>query len=322
VVATKNGAASFSSPQTDRPLGDYQEIISEVLPSVVTIWVETDDGGGNGSGWVISSDGYIVTNHHVAALAEGKDAKMSVQFSDGREVSAEVVGSAKSTDIAVIKVEDVETKALPVANSDDLAVGDPVVAIGAPLGLSHTVTDGIISALDRPVSVEEGGETTVMAGIQTDAAINPGNSGGPLFDAGGQVIGVNTLIYAFPNQDGEAGSMGLGFAISSNQASRVAEEIIDNGSATKTVLGTELAETKSGDLGAKISDVASDTPAADAGLKDGDVITKFNDTLLTSDLQLMALVLKHAPGDKITLSYERDGADDEVQVELSAAKDD
>lgn len=322
VYAVKsNRAAIINGSSADRPHGDYQEIIAQVMPSVVTIWANSRDGGGNGSGWVYSSEGYIVTNHHVAAMVEDDpDATLTVQFADGTEVPGEVVGSAHTTDVSVIKV-DAEVTPLTVADSGSLVVGDPVVAIGAPLGLGHTVTDGIVSALDRPVTVEEDGTTLAMAAIQTDAAINPGNSGGPLFNAAGEVVGINTLIYAFPNQDGEAGSMGLGFAIAVDQAARIAEQIIDTGRATRTVLGTQLAETGFGDIGATVTRVADGTPAESVGLAKGDVITKFNDVVLTSDVHLTALVLKAAPGDSVTLTYERDGTAGEVTVQLAAAED-
>ncbi|ADD40418.1 S1C family serine protease [Stackebrandtia nassauensis] len=326
LLIAEPGNGSFDSPGGNRPLGEYQDTIKDAMPSVVTIWAESDEGTGNGTGWVYSPEGYIVTNQHVAALAEGEGTKMSIQFSDGTMAKGEVVGAAKSTDIAVIKVDKTDLKALKVANSEELAVGDPVIAIGAPLGLSGTVTDGIVSALDRPVVSGEGESSsepnTVMAGIQTDAAINPGNSGGPLLDASGQLVGVNTSIYSFANDKGEAGSMGLGFAIPSNQAARVAEELIDDGVATRPVLGTEMEATKVGETGAEVKSVGSKTPAADAGIKDGDVITKFNDTVITDDVQLAALVLKHAPGDSVDLTYERDGKSSETSVELGSAKDD
>lgn len=309
-----------TSDASNKPRGDFQEIIAQVKPSVVTINVESGDAMGNGSGWVYSSEGYIVTNDHVASLAKD-DSDISVQLDDGRSLPAEIVGSAKSTDIAVLKV-DAELEPLSV-QQDTPQVGDSVIAVGSPLGLANTVTDGIVSAVDRPVAAGQSEEDAmVVAAIQTDAAINPGNSGGPLLNSSGEVIGVNTLIYGFSNDQGEAGSMGLGFAISITQAERVAKQIIDDGKATKTVLGTELQErTSSSNPGAVVDDVQNNTPADDAGLKADDVITKFNDVTLTSEVQLQALVLKAAPGDVVTLTYERDGKENTAKVELGAASD-
>src|SRR5699024_795192 len=196
IMGDSTGKMATSQGQ-ERPKGDYQEVIAQVKSSVVTILVESDDATGNGSGWVLSEEGYIVTNDHVASIAEG-DGDITVQLDDGRQLPAEVVGSAKSTDIAVLKVD---AQLEPLAgNTAAPQVGDPVTAVGSPLGLSNAVTDGIVSAVDRPVSAEQPGEDPmVVAAIQTDAAINPGNSGGLLLNASGEVIGVNTLIYGFSN---------------------------------------------------------------------------------------------------------------------------
>ena len=323
VYATSGGAsATFASPETNRPVGSYQEIIAQVLPSVVTIWIDTGNGGGGqGSGFVYSPEGYIVTNQHVVSMAEG-NATISVQFSDGSEVPAELVGSAVSTDIAVIKVDATDLSSLAIADSNSLVVGDPVVAIGAPLGLSHSVTEGIVSALDRPVVAGESeSDSTITAAIQTDAAINPGNSGGPLVDAGGALIGVNTSIYTVVNDDGEGGSIGLGFAIPSNQVTRIATEIIEAGVAKRTILGVTLQPSRPGDAGVTLDTVESGGPAGQAGLEPGDVITSFNGQPITADVQLQALVLKHGGGDVITVGYQRDGELSEAQVTLDSVPD-
>ncbi|MFD0556411.1 putative serine protease PepD [Stackebrandtia endophytica] len=324
VYAASGGGstANFTSPNTERPAGSYQEIIAQVLPSVVTIWVDNGSGkGGQGSGFVFSPEGYIVTNQHVAAMAEG-DARISVQFSDGTEIPGEVVGGANSTDIAVIKVDQGDLPALAIADSNSLVVGDPVVAIGAPLGLSHSVTEGIISALDRPVVAGESErDSTVTAAIQTDAAINPGNSGGPLVDAGGALVGVNTSIYTVANDDGEGGSIGLGFAIPSNQVTRIATEIIETGSANRTVLGVTMEPSKPGQLGVTLDTIENGGPADEAGLDTGDVVTSFNGHRITADVQLQALVLKYAGGDTVTIGYERDGQQQEIQVTLASVPD-
>lgn len=323
VYATSSGpTATFAGPNTDRPAGSYQDVIAQVLPSVVTIWIENGNGsGGQGSGFVYSPEGYIVTNQHVASMAEG-DATMSVQFSDGTEVPAEVVGGAVSTDIAVIKVDGTDLASLAVADSNSLVVGDPVVAIGAPLGLSHSVTEGIVSALDRPVVAGESEtDSTVTAAIQTDAAINPGNSGGPLIDVGGALVGVNTSIYTVANDEGEGGSIGLGFAIPSNQVIRIATEIIETGEAKRTVLGVTLDPSRPGDRGVTLDSVENGGPAAEAGLVSGDVITSFNGHAITADVQLQALVLKYGGGETVTVGYERGGDTSETQVKLESVPD-
>ncbi|GAA4922439.1 putative serine protease PepD [Stackebrandtia albiflava] len=323
VYATSSGRTGVvTQPNTDRPAGSYQDIISQLLPSVVTIWVDSDEGGGNGSGFVYSSEGYIVTNQHVANLADADGARMTVQFNDGTEIPAEVVGGAESTDIAVIKVDRTGLPAVAVADSNDLVVGDPVIAIGAPLGLSHTVTDGIVSALDRPVVAGESErDSTVTAAIQTDAAINPGNSGGPLVDAGGALVGVVSSIYTIANEEGEGGSIGLGFAIPSNQVVRIASELIDTGEATRTELGVSLEQSRPGVPGAQIESVDSGGPAAEAGITEGDVIRSINGTPVLSDVHLRALVLKYGGGDTVTIGYERDGETAEAQVTLRSVPD-
>ncbi|MGH8792253.1 MAG: S1C family serine protease, partial [Stackebrandtia sp.] len=203
-------------------------------------------------------------------------------------------------------------------------LGDTVVAVGAPLGLSHTVTEGIVSATDRPVLAgETEADATVTAAIQTDASINPGNSGGPLFNAAGQLVGVNTSIYTFVNSNEEGGSIGLGFAISSGQAVRVAESIIDNrGVPERTELGAEFDTTPVKELGATVKSVDNDAPAAEAGLEEGDLVTEFNGEKVLDEVHLAALVLKASPEDKVTVAYERGGDAEEVDVTLSASPDD
>ncbi|HZE38625.1 MAG TPA: trypsin-like peptidase domain-containing protein [Stackebrandtia sp.] len=325
--ALKNSGATISGDD-EGPHGDYQAMVNKVLPSVVTIWIETSDGGGNGSGWVYSKDGYIVTNHHVAALAESdSSAKMTVQFNDGTTAKATTVGSGKATDIAVIKVDKKDLPPLtPVQDSDKVQVGDPVVAIGTPLGLSNTVTEGIVSSLDRPVVAGESkDDATITAAIQTDAAINPGNSGGPLVNTAGKVIGVNASIYPFTNDKGEAGNIGLGFAIPGNQAVRVAKEIIDNGKPTRPVLGAELNTDTTSTIvetgGAKVKSVSDSTPASKAGIKEGDTIVKFGKTVITDGVQLEGLVLKHAPGDDVSITYEHDGTASQANITLGSEED-
>jgi putative serine protease PepD len=289
------------------------------MPSVVTIL--TADGG-NGSGFIVSDDGYIMTNHHVVVggAAEPADS-LQVLFSDGSVTTAEVIGSDPDSDVAVLRIDGDDHPAMVLADSDQVAVGDPVLAVGAPLGLSSTVTEGIVSAIDRPVLTENnnGEVESVMAAIQTDAAINPGNSGGPLTDIAGQVIGINTAI-ASTASEGAAGNIGIGFAIPINQAKRIADEIIATGTASHTVIGAELGESALG-VGVTLSRIIPDSPAADAGLQDGDVLTQFNGTTVTENTQLIALIRKLAPGTEVTVVYLRDGEEHSAQVTLEAATD-
>ncbi|MFC4335850.1 S1C family serine protease [Salininema proteolyticum] len=307
-------------PVVDRDPDSVAGVVEEILPSVVTIL--TPDGG-NGSGFVISKEGHILTNHHVAAAGSDEPVDgLQVQFSDGRIFEAEPIGSDPASDVAVIKIEGEEFQPMKLADSDKLASGDPVIAIGAPLGLSSTVTTGIVSALDRPVMTQsdDGSTESVMAAIQTDAAINPGNSGGALTDMAGQVVGINSAIASFANEQGQAGNIGIGFAIPINQAKRIADEIIETGKASRTVFGATLGRPKAG-VGVELQEIVKDSPAERAGLKSGDVLLSFSGKPVTDNTELVALVRKHAPGESVTVEYRRDGEDDSVQVELAAGSD-
>ncbi|MGH3739531.1 MAG: S1C family serine protease [Micromonosporaceae bacterium] len=286
------------------------------MPSLVTVLVRSGSKGGNGSGFVISDDGYVVTNEHVA-LGAGKDANLRVAFSDGSTATATVVGASKESDIAVLKVSRTGLKPVAFGNSDQVAVGDPVIAVGAPLGLQNTVTQGVVSALDRPVA---GGEDdpSVFAAIQTDAPINPGNSGGALLDGAGLVIGVNTAILTV-GEKGSAGSVGLGFAIPINQARRVASEIVKSGHARNPVIGAEVDNSyQNANGGVRLSKVVSGGPAEQAGLKSGDVLTRFSGRLLAEPIDLVALIRKHAPGTVIAVEYLRGGERQRTRITLGA----
>ncbi|WP_025273745.1 S1C family serine protease [Haloglycomyces albus] len=321
-VRFSSSIGDANSPVVDRDPESVSGVVDELLPSVVTIF--TPDGG-NGSGFIVSEDGYIMTNHHVVAMGgENSASQLQVRLSNGEVSDAEVVGSDPQSDVAVIKIAGDDHQPVAIADSDELAVGDPVIAVGAPLGLTSTVTLGIVSALDRPVVTEslDGNTESVMAAIQTDAAINPGNSGGALTDAAGQVIGVNTAIAGFANEQGEAGNIGIGFAIPINQAKRIADEIIDTGQASHTVFGASLGTTKVG-IGVELEEVVPGSPADDAGLRDGDVLTSFADRTVSDNTELVALVRKFAPGDTVTVTFERDGQEQSAQVTLAAkSKDD
>ncbi|MGH3343753.1 MAG: S1C family serine protease, partial [Carbonactinosporaceae bacterium] len=315
---------------TERPDDSFAGIANRVLPSVVSIRVRGADAQGTGSGFVIHSDGYVLTNNHVVGPAVG-GGEIRVQFQDGGQLHpAEIVGRDSSYDLAVLKVDGAEgVDALPLGNSESVVVGDPVMAIGSPLGLSGTVTSGIISATDRPVTAGQGGgDASYISAVQTDAAINPGNSGGPLVNAQGQVIGVNTAIATlstnglFGGQQG--GNIGLGFAIPINQAERVAEQLIKTGEAVHPIIGATLDPTFK-DRGARIlpesvrghQPLLPGGPAEQAGLQPGDVIVAADGERVADGSELIVAIRSKAPGDEITLAYVRDGQERTVTLTLA-----
>ncbi|NUS66169.1 MAG: PDZ domain-containing protein [Saccharothrix sp.] len=297
---------------SDAPAGSIEQVAQKVLPTVVQVQVS----GGAGSGFTLSSDGLVLTNNHVVeSAADGGPIK--VQLQDGRSFDARIVGRDPTSDLAVVKMEDVS--GLPVAelgNSGDLRIGQQVVAVGSPFDLNGTVTSGIVSSLNRPVRAggQQGGEDTVLNAIQTDAAINPGNSGGPLVNMRGQVVGINSAIYS-PNsgQSAQGGSVGIGFAIPIDQARRTAKELSETGKANQTVLGVQV--TNAPDGGAMVRDVTGGGAAAAAGVKSGDVITKFGDRPIDTSDALVAAVRSRAPGDKVQLTI---GKDRTVDVTLGS----
>lgn len=297
-----------------RPPDSVAGVANRVLPSVVTVRV----AGAVGSGFVASADGYVITNDHVVEGASGGAAM--VLFSDGSTASANVVGHDAESDIAVIKVAKAGLPPVQFGDSDKIAVGDPVLAIGAPLALSNTVTSGIVSALDRTLRAgEPGGQTRYYAAIQTDAAVNQGNSGGPLIDAAGKVIGVNSVIRSLATDSEEAGNIGLAFAIPINQAKRVAQEIIDTGKARRTVIGAEVSTTPGTAAGGvKISSVQAGGPAEAAGLKAGDIVFKIDGRVLEEGVDLIALVRKYAPGSVVSVEYQRGTSNQTASVTLAA----
>ena len=317
-VAT-SGAGSAGG---DLSASSIAGIAQRVLPSTVYIEVRTGSGGSTGSGFVLREDGYVVTNEHVIAAAENGAGEVTVIFSDGSEAEAEIVGSTGDYDIAVLRVDRTGLVPLVLGDSDGLVVGEPVVAIGAPLGLEGTVTAGIISALNRPVSVGGAEQASFINAIQTDAAINLGNSGGPLVNAAGEVIGVNSAIASAPG--GEAGSVGLGFAIPSTQVRRTAQQLIDTGQATYPIIGAVLDSRYRG-VGVQViteqdadgvEPVTPGGPADEAGLRAGDVIVSMDDDPVTAPDELIVRIRAHAPGDVITLTV-REGEDDrDLQVTL------
>ncbi|WP_280222454.1 trypsin-like peptidase domain-containing protein [Nocardia neocaledoniensis] len=306
------------------PAGSTQAVAQRVLPSVVMIKVAGARASGEGSGVVLSSDGLILTNNHVAAGA-GSAAKMEVVFSDGSSAPATMIGADPVSDLAVIKVSG-KTGLTPIelGTSEGIAVGQPVIAIGSPLGLAGTVTTGIVSALNRPVSTSGEGAPSqvnpVIDAIQTDAAINPGNSGGALVDAQGKLIGINTAIASLGGEaaGAQSGSIGLGFAIPVDQARRVADELIKTGRATYAQIGIKL---RPQDTAARVLEVTPGSPADKAGVPAGAVVTKLDDRPIDSGDALIAAVRSHQPGDKVKLTYtdEQGGNAKTVEVTLTGA---
>ncbi|MFF8916781.1 S1C family serine protease [Streptomyces sp. NPDC015032] len=328
-------SASGNPRDLKRDQGTVAGVAAKALPSVVTIDAQGGDGeGGTGTGFVYDKQGHILTNNHVVASA-ADNGQLTATFSNGKKYDAEVVGRAQGYDVAVLKLKNPPSGLAPLSlgNSDQVAVGDSTIAIGAPFGLSNTVTTGIISAKSRPVASGDGsgGSNSYMSALQTDASINPGNSGGPLLDSRGAVIGINSAIQSTGNSVGQtqAGSIGLGFAIPINQATNVAQQLIKTGQPVYPVIGaTVMMDDKNG--GAVISNqgaggtaaVSKDGPADRAGLKAGDVITKFNDSVIDSGPTLIGEIWTHKPGDRVTVTYKRDGRTATTEVTLGERKGD
>jgi len=309
----------------ERPAGSVAEIAQRVLPSVVSIEAQSGRGGSTGSGFIIDSRGYILTNNHVIASSAMSGGDIRVRLSDGFSYDARVIGRDSSYDLAVIKIVAPNLKALQFGDSDEVAVGDSVIAIGSPLGLSGTVTLGIISAKDRAVTAGgDDAESAFINALQTDAAINPGNSGGPLVNSTGAVIGVNSAIASLGTSfSGQSGSIGLGFAIPINQARKTADQLIKTGKATYPVMGISVDMNYSGD-GAMIAKtgvaIVPGGAAAKAGLKAGDIITEIDGRAITSSDELIVAIRSHNVGEKIEVTYKRDGVSKTVTLTLSASK--
>ncbi len=362
--STSSGPASADPGQdvADTAVGTAAKT---ALPSVVTISATSGQGSGSGSGSILDEEGHILTNTHVVTLGgQASDAELTVRTADGTVYAATVVGTDPLSDLAVIKIDAPDLTPIQMGRSADLKVGDDAIAIGAPLGLPNTVTDGIISTLDRTIAVasseaprqqesEQGqgpgqgsssgperfrfelpgaqqnpqGEVYINV-LQTDAAINPGNSGGPLVDGQGRLVGVNVAIASAGQSQGEAGNIGVGFAIPVDYAQRVAQDLIEHGEATHAVLGVsvtpEPAEVQGGDAqartvfsdGARVREVVADSPAAQAGLREGDVITAVGERAVIDSESLTAVVREHRVGDSAEITYLRDGAEQKAQVEF------
>jgi putative serine protease PepD len=318
-VAQSNSSspiAVLSGGSIEPAAGSVAAVAAAVQPSVVQLNVSGSQGDGTGTGFVVSSDGYIVTNDHVAGDA-GNDGTIDVTFIDGSTATGTLVGSDPGYDIAVVKVDRTELPALTLGSSDAVNVGDIAVAIGSPLGLQGTVTSGIVSALNRPVTAGGQGDTAYINAIQTDAAINPGNSGGPLVNTAGEVIGVNSAIATVGRGDA-VGSIGLGFAIPVDTAKRIVDELINTGTSQTPVIGVQLDMGFEGPGGA-VAQVTSGSPADDAGLQEGDVITKVDGNLISDSTALIVSIRANAPGDEIELTVLRNGDTLAVALTLEAA---
>ncbi|MGW5423844.1 S1C family serine protease [Streptomyces sp. NPDC003943] len=340
-IERHGGLTTVELPQADakdigRAPDSVAGIAARALPSVVTIHVSGSGSSGTGTGFVLDTSGHILTNNHVVDAA-ASSGEISVTFSNGESAAAKLIGRDTGYDLAVIQVSGVSgLKPLPLGNSENVRVGDPVVAIGAPFDLSNTVTSGIISAKERPITAGgekgDGSDVSYVDALQTDAPINPGNSGGPLVDTNAEVIGINSAIRAAGNGSGgeggggQAGSIGLGFAIPINQGKRVAEELINTGKATHPVIGVSLDMRYNGD-GARVGDkakggassVTPGGPADKAGIRPGDVITKVDGQRVHSGEELIVKIRSHRPGDTLRLTLTRDGKEQTKTLTLGSS---
>ena len=315
-----NTSGSGSAKAKSGTAVDWSAVAKEVSDSVVAIDVATSDGEAKGSGVVISDKGYIATNNHVISGAQ----QIQVTLASGAVYSAKVVGTDTTTDLAVIKLDNPpsDLKVAEFADSDNLAVGEAVMAIGNPLGYDDTATTGIVSALNRPVTVTDDDNNAIVTNaVQIDAAVNPGNSGGPTFNAAGQVIGINSSIASTASSSGTAGSIGIGFAIPSNLVKRVTNEIIDNGSVKHVVLGITIKSSSVEADGvtrgcAQVQAVTDGGPASKAGVKAGDSIVAFNGKAVNNNYSLLGYVRASAMGDKVKLTVVRGGNTMDLEVTL------
>ncbi|MGY2082744.1 S1C family serine protease [Blastococcus sp. SYSU DS0539] len=317
---TPGTTLSQVDPGITREPGSVSDIADAVIPAVVSIEVRVGQGGATGSGVVIDGEnGYIVTNNHVISGADDVEgAEIRAVFSDGSGSAARIVGRDPASDLAVVKVEKPGLVTASLGRSGDVVVGDPVVAIGSPLGLAGTVTSGIVSALDRPVRLSgEGTDTNaVISAVQTDAPINPGNSGGALVDASGALVGINTAIAS----TGAGGSIGLGFAIPIDTVTRIAEQLISTGSAVHATLGVNARSVTDGTRdGALVLNVEPGSPAAQAGIREEDIIIAVGDTPVGSSEELAVAIDAREPGDRVSIELVRGGSSRTVQVTLGTA---
>ncbi|GGO89381.1 protease [Nocardioides phosphati] len=323
-----SGGLSAVSIETKAPLpaanGSIAAVAQKVLPSTVQIIADTEseEQGATGSGFVLDREGHIVTNNHVVAGADHAGGRVTVVTSTGKRYQAEIVGRTEAYDLAVLKVKGLEgVTPAALGTSNDLQVGEGVVAIGSPLGLANTVTTGIVSALNRPVSTSGDAEdtTSFINAVQTDAAVNPGNSGGPLVDMRGRVVGVNSAIatVAGSSTGGQGGNIGVAFAIPVEQVRVTVDEILRDGEASYPVIGASVSSGPDED-GAHVEAVTPGSPAAGAGLEKGDLITGINGHAVTDNASLIVAIRAQMPGDTVQLTVKRDGKERAVKVKLDA----
>ena len=340
-LAAERSGASTSAPvapgTSDTTAPDWQAVVSAVAPSVVSVTVTSSSGAGEGSGVLWDDQGRIVTNNHVVGSAAA-GGQITVTLADGREFAASIVGTDPATDLAIIKIDNPPSGLVPavLADSDAVAAGQPVMALGNPLGLAQTATTGIVSAVDRPVTTtqEESSspfgqqstpETAVTNAIQTDAAVNPGNSGGALLDAEGRVIGINSSIASLSSSGGQAGSIGLGFAIPSNLVKLIGDQLVADGTADHAWLGVSLSQQDAtvtvdgaGRTGAQVEGVTAGTPAADAGLQPQDVVIAVDGDDINGGESLIATIREKAVGATVTLTVVRGGQEQDLEITLGA----
>ncbi len=319
--------------QVKRPPDSVAGVAARILPSVVSISAQGQGAESTGTGFVIRSDGYLLTNNHVVRSAVG-GGRVMVQFTNSDDpLAAELVGRSTRYDLAVLRIQRRKLPELVLGSSSDVAVGDQVIAVGSPLGLAGTVTTGVISAMNRPVTANDAQRSSDGAfinALQTDAAINPGNSGGPLVDSTGKVIGVNSAIASIPSAlGGQSGSIGLGFAITIDQAKRTAAQIIATGKSTYPIIGVSL-ESSADLIGARVANstinsttpVVANGPAAKAGLQSGDVITYFDGRRVHSSTELIVMISAKSPGDSVNLTYQRGGQRHQASLVLGEGTED
>ena len=317
-IITQSGSSAVPAASSDSVV----KVAHNVLPSVVKINVSGADGSGSGSGIILSADGKILTNNHVASLA-GTSGKITIDFNDGSHAPAKVLGTDPLTDTAVVQAQGVSgLTPATIGHSSSLQVGQSVVAIGSPFGLDATVTSGIVSALNRPVDVGQvsQGNVTVYPAIQTDAAINPGNSGGPLVNLAGEVVGIDSAIQTGTDSSsgGEPGSIGLGFAIPIDAVLPIVQQMSNGETPTHARLGIGVDSAAATADGAKVSQVDKGSAGQNAGLKVGDVITKVDDHLISTSDSLIAIIRSYRPGDSVTVTYTRGGSTHTVTATLDS----
>lgn len=322
-VQNQNTVQNNNSNQNSLPAitpieGSIPAIVQVVQPSVVSIAADGQEGAGTGSGFIYRSDGYIITNNHVISTA-ANGGNIEVTLFDRTTYPARLIGRNSSYDLAVIKIERTDLIPLRIGNSDQLQVGDTTIAFGSPLGLRGTVTSGIVSALNRPVTAGGVGDQSYISAIQTDAAINPGNSGGPLVNAAAEVVGVNSAIATLGV--GTTGSIGLGFAIPITQVERILQEIITSGTSSTPIAGISIDSTFDG-TGARVAEVVVGGPSENSGLAVGDIITKIDGEFVDDSIELIVAIRRNNPGDQVSFTVTAaDGTEKVISVILGSREE-